>query len=419
VRGRISKVLGLLLEASGLQAQTGHICNIFCASGEVTEAEVVGFRDQKTLLMPAGFTRGIAPGDPVSPLNKSAHIQVSDGLLGHVLDAQGNPMNGKAMLIRGKQMPLHGQPLNPMSRHLIDDTMQLGIRALDACVTMGWGQRIGLFAGTGVGKSVLLGMLARNTNADVIIISLVGERGREVREFLESSLGEKALQRCVVIVSTSDTPPVLRVRAALMATTIAEYFRDQGKKVLLLMDSLTRFVQAHREIGLVLGEPPTSKGYTPSCFSSLATLLERAGPGTNGGCISALYTVLVEGDDLADPVADAALSVLDGHVVLDRSLAERGHFPAINILKSVSRLAMSLNGESVRKAARSLQKEYALFERMEDMINMGAYKSGSNPMLDKVISRLPAIEAFLQQPQNEQSTLESARERLISMMAQS
>jgi len=419
VRGRISKVLGLLLEASGLHAQTGHSCKILCASGEEIEAEVVGFRNQRALLMPVGFTRGIAPGDPVSSLNQSATIQVSDSLLGHVIDAHGKPMDGKEIAKTGPEMPLHGYPLNPMARHIIDTTMQLGVRALDACVTMGWGQRIGLFAGTGVGKSVLLGMLTRNTDAGVIVIALVGERGREVREFLDYSLGHKALERCVVVVATSDMPPMLRVRAALMATSIAEYFCNQGKKVLLLMDSLTRFIQAQREIGLVLGEPPTSKGYTPSCFSSLASLLERAGPGAKGGDISALYTVLVEGDDLADPVADAALSVLDGHVVLDRTLAERGHYPAINILKSISRLAINLNPEPVRNAARSLRKEYALYERMEDMVNMGAYKAGSNPMLDQVIKRLPAIEAFLQQDQHEKSSLREAGDRIIGLMDKS
>jgi len=404
-----------MLEASGMSADVGRACHIQTSNHSHLEAEVVGFRNDYSLIMPAGSTRGIAPGNVVQALHGPPSIPVSEALLGRVLDACGRPLDGKPLPEIKASFSIRHQPPNPMDRHLIDTPMQLGVRVIDACLTMGWGQRMGLFAGTGVGKSTLLGMLARDTDADIIVIALVGERGRELREFLDHALGPEALQRCVVIVATSDAPPLLRVRAAMAATTIAEVFRDQGKQVLLLMDSLTRFLQAQREIGLMLGEPPTSKGYTPSCFSMLAELIERAGPGSGSGNISAIYTVLVEGDDLADPVADAALAVLDGHAVLDRRLAERGHFPAINILRSISRLANRLIPDAVQKAARSLREDLALYERMEDMVNMGAYEKGSNPDLDRIIERLPAIREFQCQDVNDSSTLEDAQDALLEL----
>jgi len=416
VRGRVQKVMGPLLEASGMDTEVGRACHVQIPSNRHLEAEVVGFRDGHSLIMPAGPTRGIAPGNVVRPLGGPPSIHVSEALLGRVLDACGRPLDGKELPEIKESFPIHRQPPNPMTRHLIDTSMQLGIRTIDTCLTMGWGQRMGLFAGAGVGKSTLLGMLAKDTDADIIVIALVGERGRELREFLDQALGKEALSRCIVVVSTSDEPPLLRVRAALSATTIAEVFRDQGKRVLLLMDSLTRFLQAQREIGLMLGEPPTTKGYTPSCFSMLAELIERAGPGSGSGHISALYTVLVEGDDLTDPVADAAMAVLDGHVVLDRRLAERGHFPAINVLRSVSRLASRLIPPHVQKAARSLREELSLYERMEDMVNMGAYEKGSNPDLDRVIKRLPDIHKFLCQDANDASSLEDSQNTLVELM---
>ncbi|HKJ84053.1 MAG TPA: FliI/YscN family ATPase [Mariprofundaceae bacterium] len=416
VRGRVHKVVGPMLEASGLSVEVGRACRVQLSSKQDVEAEVVGFRGDYTLLMPVGLTRGIAPGNPVQPTPGAASIHISDALLGRVLDACGRPLDGMPLALEGEPFPIHRRPPNPMARQLIDEPMQLGVRALDACLTMGWGQRMGLFAGAGVGKSTLLGMLARNSDAEINVIALVGERGRELREFLERALGEEAMSRCIVVVATSDAPPLMRVRAALAATTIAEAFRDRGRRVMLLMDSLTRFLQAQREIGLMLGEPPTSKGYTPSCFSMLAELIERAGPGDGGGNLSALYTVLVEGDDLTDPVADAALAVLDGHVVLDRRLAERGHFPAIHILGSVSRLANSLTSRDVQGAARSLREELALFERMEDMVNMGAYEQGSNPRLDRVIERLPAIREFLTQDPEHATSLKEGQSALISLM---
>jgi len=416
VRGRVQKVMGPLLEASGMDTEVGRACHVQTSNNTHLEAEVVGFRDGYSLIMPAGPTRGIAPGSIVRPLYGPPSIHVSESLLGRVINACGRPLDGKELPETKNAYPIHRPPPNPMSRHLIDTPMQLGIRVIDSCLTMGWGQRMGLFAGAGVGKSTLLGMLARDTDADIIVIALVGERGRELREFLDQALGAEALSRCVVVVATSDEPPLLRVRAALAATTIAEVFRDRGKKVLLLMDSLTRFLQAQREIGLMLGEPPTSRGYTPSCFAMLAELVERAGPGSSSGDISAIYTVLVEGDDLADPVADAALAVLDGHVVLDRRLAERGHFPAISLLRSVSRLANRLIPANVQKAARSLREDLSLYERMEDMVNMGAYEKGSNPILDQVIERLPAVHEFQRQDTSDASPLEDSQNALVELM---
>jgi flagellum-specific ATP synthase len=419
VRGRIHKVLGPMLEAKGLAVEVGRACHVHLPTGKTIEAEVVGFRDSNTLLMPVGPTRGIAPGNVVQPLAGPPSIRISDALLGRVLDACGQPLDGKPLAMTGEPHPLHNSPPNPMSRQLIDEPMQLGVRLLDSCLRMGWGQRLGLFAAAGVGKSTLLGMLARNSDADINVIALVGERGRELREFLERALGPEAMARCIVIVATSDTPPLVRVRAALAATTIAEAFRERGKRVLLLMDSLTRFLQAQREIGLMLGEPPTSKGYTPSCFSMLAELIERAGPSAGPGNLSALYTVLVEGDDLTDPVADAALAVLDGHIVLERRLAEQGHFPAISLLKSVSRLANALTPADTLKSARSLREELALYERMEDLVNMGAYEAGSNPELDRVLQRLPDIKAFMCQEPKQATTIRQAQDDLLQLMRDS
>ena len=417
VRGRVFKVLGPMVEATGLNRSIGEACDIQTSSGHKIEAEIVGFRDDKTLMMPVGATRGIAPGDAVSPRGCSASIQVDESLLGCVIDALGTPLNRESLAATGPKYPLYGNKLNPLDRHVIDTPMQLGVRLMDACLPMGRGQRLGLFAGPGVGKSMLMGMLARNSDADINVIALVGERNREVREFLDYSLGEEALKRSIVVVATSDMPPVLRVRSALLATTIAEVFRAEGKQVMLMMDSLTRFAQAQREIGLMLGEPPASKGYTPSCFTAMAELLERAGPGDNEGNISAFYTVLVEGEDLsADPVADSAMAVLDGHVVLDRKYAERGHYPAINLLRSISRLENQISKPQVMQAARSLRQEISLYERMEDMIHMGAYEHGSNPELDTVIAHMPNIQKFMQQGMNEPCPREQAEEQILELI---
>ena len=417
VLGRVCKVLGPMIEVSGMRSTIGSACDIHADDGQRIEAEVVGFRDDVSILMPVGRSRGIAPGDAVYPRPTPPGVHIGKHLLGRILNGRGQAIDNRPLEQAGPFYSLHSTPLNPCDRHIIDTPMQSGVKAMDACLSMGWGQRMGLFAGAGVGKSSLMGMMARNSDADVNVIALIGERSREVREFLEHSIGGDALARSVVIVATSDAPPVLRIRAALLAATVAEFFRDQEKQVFLMMDSLTRFAQAQREIGLMLGEPPASKGYTPSCFSSMAELLERAGPGSGQGNITGLYTVLVEGDDIAgDPVADAALAILDGHVLLDRELAEQGHYPAINILKSVSRLANSISEHDVQKAARSLRKELALFERMEDMVNMGAYEAGSNPELDRIIARMPSIRDFLQQEQNDACGRESACRQLIQLM---
>jgi len=407
-----------MLEVDGLHASIGRACDIQAVDGENIEAEVVGFRDGSTILMPVGRIRGIAPGNAVRLRPNPPGIRMGTELLGRVLDGLGRPIDGRPLEASGPFHSLFGERLNPCDRHIIDTPLQSGVRCIDACLTIGSGQRVGLFAAAGVGKSSLMGMMARNSSAEVNVIALVGERSREVREFIRDSLGDEALERSVVIVSTSDAAPVLRIRAALLAASIAEYFRDQEQQVLLMMDSLTRFAQAHREIGLMLGEPPASKGYTPSCFSSMAEILERAGPGTGGGNISGLYTVLVEGDDIAgDPVADTAISILDGHMLLSRNLAEQGHYPAIDLLRSVSRLSNNLCSDELLKAARSLRKELALYERMEDMVNMGAYERGSNPELDHVIDRMPDIRAFLQQSQTESVSLDEAGRKLIELMA--
>jgi len=423
VRGKVYKVLGPMLEATGLKSSIGHACQICCSTGHSIESEIVGFRGDYTLLMPVGSTRGIAPGDPIVPLACMPSIAVGPHLLGRVINGLGEAMDEQLLSASGAPHDLHGARLNPFSRHIIDTQMRLGIRAMDACMPMGWGQRMGLFAGAGVGKSMLLGMLARNSDADINIIALVGERSREVREFLDLALGSEALKHSVVVVATSDMPPVLRLRSAHMATAIAEAFRAEGKRVLLLMDSLTRVAQAQREIGLMLGEPPTSKGYTPSCFSIIAELLERSGPGIakngiNAGDISAFYTVLVEGDDIqADPVADAAMAVLDGHVILDRNLAEQGHYPAISILKSVSRLDKQLASAELLAAMRTLRRKIAMYERMEDMISIGAYEAGSNPELDQIIALMPEIRSFLQQSPEEFSTNEESAQRLLQLVS--
>jgi len=407
-----------MLEATGLKSSIGHVCEINCYSGHNLEAEIVGFRGDFTLLMPVGSTTGIAPGDPIRPLSCLPTIRTGDHLLGRVLDALGNPMDNRPLKASGKETNIRGVRLNPFDRHVICTPMQLGVRAMDSCLPMGQGQRLGLFAGAGIGKSSLLGMLARNSDAEVNVIALIGERSREVREFLDDALGSEALQNSVVVVATSDMPPVLRVRAAYIATTIAEGFRDEGKNVLLMVDSLTRIAQSQREIGLMLGEPPASKGYTPSCFSIMAELLERSGPGVTPGDISGLYTVLVEGDDLqADPVADSAMSILDGHIILDRKIAEQGRFPAINLLRSVSRLDNQLLSPQHMQAVRKFRKKLSLFERMEDMIAIGAYDHGTNPELDQIIALMPEIHRFLQQDLQSPSRREESAQGLLELVS--
>jgi flagellum-specific ATP synthase len=420
VRGRVTNLIGLVIEASGLRAEVGELCTIEASrTRQSVPAEVVGFRAGRTLLMPLGEMRGIGPGTPVSATGGSFQVPVGGALLGRVLDGLGEPIDGGPPPRGSELRPVAGMPPSPMARPRIDQRLALGVRALDTLVPCGRGQRLGIFAGSGVGKSSLLGMIARSTTAEVNVICLVGERGRELLEFIERDLGA-ALERSVVIVATSDQPALIRIKAALVATTIAEHFRDQGKDVLLMMDSITRLAMAQREIGLAIGEPPATRGYTPSVFAMLPRLLERAGTSTVGS-ITGLYTVLVEGDDMNEPIADAARSILDGHCVLTRELAHRNHYPAIDVLQSISRLADDITSDEVRSAASALRETLASYRAKEDLITIGAYTSGADREVDYAIEKLPAIERFLRQarptPGDPTPTTAQADEHLLELMA--
>lgn len=405
--GKVTKAVGLNFEAVLPGAAVGSICRLDTApNSPPTHAEVIGFRGNHVVLMPLEEAHGINTQSRVKLLSKQATVRVSTELLGRVLDGAGNPMDGKPQIAEGVEMPLYSRPLNPLDREPIRENLDLGVRALNGLITCGSGQRMGIMAGSGVGKSVLLGMISRYARADVNVIALVGERGREVREFLERDLGPEGLQRSVVVVATSEQSPLLRMRAAYLATTIAEHFGDQGKKVLLMMDSLTRFCMAQREIGLSMGEPPATKGYTPSVFSSLPRLLERAGArGKKGGSITGLYTVLVEGDDLDDPIADSARSILDGHIVLSRTLADRGHFPSIDVLKSVSRVMRAVVGPEHNDLAGQMRELMAIYRDAEDLINIGAYVRGSNAKIDKAIELNDFITRFLRQDVSDKTNM--------------
>jgi flagellum-specific ATP synthase len=401
VTGRVVKAVGLTLEGTGLGASVGQRCHIFSNRGQsILEGEVIGFREQRVVVMPFGAVRGIAAGnliryDPTSPT-----LLVGPQMLGRVLDGLGQPFDGKGPLARTMRYGLYAPAPAPMLRERITRPMDLGLRAINALLTCGVGQKLGIFAGSGVGKSVLMGMICRQTTADVNVIALVGERGREVKEFLERDLGQDGLRRSVVVVATSDQSPLVRVRAAFVATAIAEFFRDQGNHVLLLVDSLTRLAHAQREVGLAAGEPPTTKGYPPSVFTLFPQVLERVGP-LGAGSITGLYTVLVDGDDLNDPIADSIRSILDGHIVLSRHLATQGHFPAIDILQSVSRVMSDIASTSHLDAARFLIQMMAEYRNAEDLINLGAYQPGTNPRLDAAIYMKGPIDAFLKQNREE------------------
>jgi flagellum-specific ATP synthase len=413
-RGWVANLIGLVIEATGLRAQVGELCTISTGrNAEPVLAEVVGFRAGGTLLMPLGEMQGIGPGDRVSATGRPFRLAVGDGLLGRVLDGLGRPLDGLPAPLVDELRPTVAAPPDPLRRSRIDRRLSLGVRALDALVPCGTGQRLGIFAGSGVGKSSLLGMIARATSADVNVICLVGERGREVREFVERDLGD-ALERSVVVVATSDAPALVRIRAAFAATTIAEYFRDQGRDVLLMMDSVTRFATAQREVGLAVGEPPAARGYTPSVFALLPRLLERAGTSERGS-ITGLYTVLVDGDDMNDAVADSARSILDGHCVLSRELAHRNHYPAIDVLQSVSRLAGELQGPDEKAAAGALREALALYRSKEDLITIGAYPHGSDPAVDRAITLRPRIDDFLRQGIDEPVSGEDADAELLAL----
>jgi len=396
--GRVTKVAGFVTEADGPATQLGSICHIYPAGNlPRVKAEVLGFRDNKVLLVPLGEIRGIAPGNRVVSWDQDASIGVGEGLLGRVFDGLGNPIDGKGPILSRIAYPLYANPINPLLRKRIEQPLDLGIKAINGVLTVGCGQRMGIFAGSGVGKSVLLGMIARNTSADVNVIALIGERGRELNDFIQKELGEEGLKRSVVVVATSDHLPLIRMRGAFIATAIAEYFRDQGKHVILMMDSVTRFAMAQREVGLAAGEPPTTKGYTPSVFTILPKLLERAGTSSNHGTITGLYTVLVEGDDMNEPIADAVRSILDGHIVLSRDLAEQNHYPAIDVLGSVSRVMTDIASLEHREWANRLKQILATYKKAEDLINIGAYVAGSNPKIDYAIQMIEKVNEYLRQ----------------------
>lgn len=412
--GKVANVVGLTIEAAGPDARLGDICRIF-PDGENRSpvmAEVVGFKNKKTLLMPYDATDGIAPGCIVENTGYPLQVKVSASLLGRTLDGLGRPLDGTAP--EGTAYLVEAPPPDPMKRTIIDTVLPLGVKAVDGLITVGKGQRIGIFAGSGVGKSTLMGMFARNTKADINVIALIGERGREVREFIERDLGEEGMRRSVVVVATSDRPALERNKAAKTATAIAEYFRDQGKDVLLMMDSLTRFSMAQREIGLASGEPPVSRGYPPSVYSEMPKLLERAGRAQTGS-ITGLYTVLVDGDDFNEPITDTARSILDGHIMLDRKLGHKNHYPAIDILQSISRCMSQIAAKEHKQAAGKLKNVLATYNEAEDLINIGAYKSGSNPGIDYAISKIDAVNAFLCQDVDEKFDFETSIDLLMHL----
>ncbi|QFY90174.1 flagellar protein export ATPase FliI [Magnetovirga frankeli] len=409
VEGSLSRMVGLTLEATGVRAAIGAQCDVVNASGQRMGAEVVGFGGETLFLMPTGDLQGLEQDARVIPTGKVGEAHVGDELLGRVIDGAGEPLDGKGPLRVRHKRPLTGKVINPLERQPIHKQMDVGIRAINALLTVGQGQRLGLFAGSGVGKSVLLGMMTRYTTADIVVVGLIGERGREVKDFIENILGPEGLSRAVVVAVPADHPPLRRMHGAMLCTSIAEHFRDQGQDVLLLMDSLTRFCQAQREIGLAIHEPPATKGYPPSVFAKLPQLVERAGNGPpGGGSITAFYTVLTEGDDQQDPIADAARAILDGHIVLSRRLAEAGHYPAIDIEASISRAMNDIVSIDHRNAANNFKRIYSLYQRNRDLISVGAYEAGADPDIDLAIRAMPELERFLQQSLEEAVQLEDS-----------
>lgn len=416
--GRVTRVIGLTVEVRGISARVGEVCNIEVPGRRhPVQAEVVGFKENKTIMMPLGNLQGIYPDCPVIPTGNSLKVQVGDHLLGKILDGLGIPISGagKTEVFPGTPFPVDNSPPNPLERKPITGVFSTGIRAIDALLTCGRGQRVGIFAGSGVGKSTLLGMISRYSEADVNVIGLIGERGREVLDFIENDLGESGLAKSVVVSATSDQPALVRLKGAFVATAIAEYFRDRGKNVLLLMDSVTRFAMAQREVGLAVGEPPATKGYTPSVFALLPRLLERSGTSSRG-TITAFYTVLVDGDDMSEPVADAVRGILDGHIILSRELASQNHYPAIDVLNSVSRLMPDITPEEHRLQAGKIRELLANYKQAEDLINIGAYVSGSNPKIDEAIKYRDAIMEFLKQDLNESSDYDDTLQRLFNLV---
>ncbi len=407
--GKVTEVTGMLIKGYLLGASVGSTCEIYASGADkCVQAEVVGFKDKSVLMMPLGDMRGVGLGSKVILKRPIATIRVGEDLLGRVIDGLGSPIDGLGVVEGEREAHLYNEVRNPLSRKPIRNPLDLGVRAINANLTIGQGQRVGIMAGSGVGKSVLLGMMARNTKADVNVIALIGERGREVREFIENDLGREGLARSVIVCVTSDQSPLIRMRGAFVATAIAEYFSSIGKNVLFMMDSVTRFAMAQREIGLSIGEPPANKGYTPSVFSTLPKLLERAGSFEDEGSITGLYTVLVEGDDMDDPVGDAVRSIVDGHIVLSRALAHRGHFPSIDILQSASRVMKNVISPEHQKNAIKIREILATYKDAEDLINIGAYKTGSNPKIDKAVKIIDELNAFLRQRVEEKTDFNTA-----------
>ena len=416
--GKVAKVVGLTIESIGPMAKLNDLCLIWSNSAAgVVKAEVVGFRDDRVLLMPYDNVEGVGLGSWVENTGAPLQVPVSEELLGLTLDGVGEPMNADSLGADCAHYSVEAAPPDPLSRKIIDEVLTLGVKAVDGLLTIGKGQRIGIFAGSGVGKSTLMGMFARNTKADINVIALIGERGREVREFIERDLGEEGMRRSVVVVATSDKPALIRKKAAQTATAIAEYFRDQGKDVLLMMDSLTRFSMAQREIGLASGEPPVSRGYPPSVYAQMPKLLERAG-NSDRGSITGLYTVLVDGDDFNEPITDTARGILDGHIVLSRQMAQKNHYPAIDILQSISRVMSSIITKEHKVAAGKMKQVLATYQEAEDLINIGAYKAGSNPDIDFAIDKIRAVNAFLQQQTDEKYTFEESLQQMLDIFSE-
>lgn len=415
--GKISEIIGLVIEAHGPNVNLGELCYIQSRNKELLiPAEVVGFRQNHVLLMPVGEMEGLGPGCEVISAQQTLKVPVGTQLLGRIVDGLGKPIDGKGPIFAEKQYPLQAAPPPPLSRRRISQKLSVGVRAIDGLMTIGRGQRVGIMAGSGVGKSTLLGMMARNTEADINVIALIGERGREVREFIERDLGEEGLKRSVVVVATSDQPALVRIKGAMTATAIAEYFRDQGLDVILMMDSVTRFAMAQREVGLTIGEPPATRGYTPSVFAMLPKLLERSGTGKSGS-ITGIYTVLVDGDDMNEPIADAVRSILDGHIVLSRSIAAQNHYPAIDVLGSVSRVMLEIVEKEHYQASQKLRSILATYREAEDLINIGAYSHGSNTNIDQAIRVISDVKRYLQQDVYEQNTIDEAVASLMALVS--
>lgn len=416
VHGKVIQVIGLIIESEGPEAKVGDLCQIYSSAGaKPIQAEVVGFKNNKVLLMPLGEMSGIGPGCEVRNTGRPLIVKVGMKLLGRIIGGLGNPIDGKGPLEFDAEYPIYNAPPNPVTRPRIKEALATGVRVIDGLLTFGKGQRIGIFAGSGVGKSTLLGMISRNTTADINVIALVGERGRELRDFIETDLGPEGLERTVVVCATSDQPALVRMKGAYVGTAIAEYFRDQGYNVMFMMDSVTRFAMAQREVGLAVGEPPATRGYTPSVFALLPKLLERSGTSAKG-TITAIYTVLVEGDDMNEPIADTVRSILDGHIVLSRGIAAQNRYPAVDVLESVSRLFPEVTNKEHQKSAGDLRKVLATYKEKEDLINIGAYKDGTNPDVDYAKKMIKPVYEFLTQKKAEPTTYKDTVERMINLM---